>query len=147
MDRIEYRQDGALHRPCREGPAERQFTRQGQLLTEAYFEHGELHNEHGPALRLFADGKLQSETYYRRGKKHADNGPAVSGHANKRQGEIHSYFRQGRRHRDPSDGPALIEWNLEGAIIQSVYWVNGRRLKNPPATKGLRRPRRRPPEP
>ena len=36
------------------------------------------------------------------------------------------YYIYGKKHRE--NGPAVIEWSINGEVIKEEYWLNGKRL-------------------
>lgn len=135
-DRVQYMRLGRLHRD--HGPADQ--LRDG---TEAWYLHGERHNENGPAVitphgyiwflhgkqhrvggpaEFFKQNEYEKEEWFRHGKRHRVGGPAV------KDNNEEKWYIDGQLHRD--DGPAVIVYNQNGATFQTWYrrgkYVEGR---------------------
>jgi uncharacterized protein len=102
-----YRLNGRLHRPFREGPAVtyRSAEEGGAVTEEWYYWDGRVHRLDGPAkiLNHHIGPKLRHEVYY----------------------------RHGRIHRDPHEGPAWIEYDEDGNVHSQGYFANGYPRKKP----------------
>ena len=144
----------------------------GTVLTECYYRNGELHRTHGPASLAFNEaGRITVEYWYVNGKPHRDpkEGPAeyqllATYHETFKpvtdaNGETHDelvecraewteasstqFYFHGELHRDPKDGPAVIEHDSAGRIVREEYWVDGVEIETPVPTAGNRAARRK----
>jgi hypothetical protein len=100
---------------------------------------------HCPALpgmpdALMPDGRLVKKpteraeciTWWRNGKLHRDPSEGPARHFKSNDQEWSEYYRDGKLHRDPEDGPAAIAYDRDGAIIEQQFWVNGEKLEMEP---------------
>jgi hypothetical protein len=135
----EWRQHGELHRDG--GPAlivPDDFRATGQVIEDlvaaalpdghsdldlcgpgrAWFFHGQLHRDDGPAVVDTRPGVYRERrAYYRLGKLDRSDGPALSVIAEAEAGDLQEWYRQGELHRE--DGPARVhdagsEYYLDG---------------------------------
>ncbi|MBB5048532.1 hypothetical protein HNR60_003299 [Rhodopseudomonas rhenobacensis] len=105
-----YRLNGRLHRDPSEGPA---FVLRdeydGSVIFLEYRWHGRLHRVGAPAFILYV-GRFRSGT----------------------QAIREEYYVSGRLHRDPAEGPAVIERNgATGTVVDEAYYVKNALHRDP----------------
>lgn len=151
-----YFQYGKRHRDPQEGPAVIiRSVDTGEIIEEAYFQCGKLDRDEelGPAEIHHYTGprRLAALGYYRRGKLHRRNGPALVEFDPENSVILNEVYRVNNRlHRDPSEGPAMIERDTKGDLIREAFYFKNVELSDktfdPPLSKHEAdlRPRRPP---
>jgi hypothetical protein len=122
-----------LHRDPDEGPAWIERGPGGIVFHETYSWLGRRHRIKGPAVisYQFPSSVLPKlEMYYRHGKLHRDpaEGPALI----ERTGDFvtsNIYYVHGEQYRDPAEGPCYIVWGEEG--ISEIEYSPAARRKSP----------------
>ncbi len=157
----EYQRNGILDRDEDAGPAYiSRDPVTGAVLAECYYRNGQMHRTCGPAsLARNETGRITVEFWYIDGKPHRDSkeGPAeycllatyhdtyqaitdasgetreelVASEAESTEASRTEYWFNGERHRDPEDGPAMIERDASGEIIDTQFWGNGEKIETP----------------
>jgi hypothetical protein len=107
-----------------------------QKSTERYYnERGLLHREpdEGPALTVWREnGNVAEVVYYWHGLRHREGGPALIWYS--REKDVvwqERWYRYGRLHRDPREGPADIEWNGRNYLVGKFYYIHGYHFRDP----------------
>jgi len=115
------------HRPHELGPASIEYFENGEIMSEFYWFNNELHRpcEDGPAVIVRSEGFLLEKEYYVHGKKHNEYGPAKIYYYN--NGNIFRlfYMINNKLHRPIEEGPAFIEYDRDGNIVDEQFWVDG----------------------
>lgn len=136
---------GKLHRDGH--PARKRWFLDGMPAIEVWAKNGCLHREEsgegsGAAETCwFVNGEKEEEIWYKNGKLHRENGPAYikwffsSFHNCIKQQEI--WLKDGCKHREEKDGPAELEWFMNGQIKAKRWFRNGKlyRKNNRPTEK------------
>lgn len=125
--------DGKLHRDPKEGPAWIERGPGGIVCHETYSWHGRRHRIGAPAVisYQFPLSVLPSlEMYFQHGKLHRDpaEGPALI----ERTGDFvtsNIYSVHGEQYRDPAEGPCYIVWDEDG--ISEIEYSPAARRKSP----------------
>lgn len=130
-----YKFGNKLHRDPNEGPAWIERSEDGRVVHETYSWHGRRHRVGGPAVisYMFSLDLLPSlEMYFQHGKLHRDpaEGPAL---IERRGGTVTSniYYVHGQQYRDPAEGPCYIVWDEEGKGILEIEYSPAPRRKSP----------------
>jgi hypothetical protein len=71
-------------------------------------------------------------TWWRNGKLHRDPSEGPARHFKSSDEEWSEYYSDGKLHRDPEQGPAAIAYDRDGVIVDREYWVNGGKLEMEP---------------
>ena len=123
---IHYCQNGEYHRT--DGPAYVEYSHNNDdgyhLYITKYYQHGTLHNENGPAVKINRDYEFESR-YYINGILHREDGPAIT--INRRFGPNYREHRvNGKLHRET--GPAKYEETSPGNILWGEYYKDNKFL-------------------
>lgn len=119
------------------GTYEVEFFSNGNLKSEKWLEHGQLHREDGPAVIIYyEDGTVGSEKWYKNGELHREDGPAEI-HYNEDNSVWREYwYVNGDLHR--LDGPAEIYYDENGKIEVEAYSYQGEELSESDFNKVLK---------
>ncbi|MCC8978899.1 hypothetical protein [Bradyrhizobium acaciae] len=151
--------NGRSHRE--DGPCDIYRDNDGNIVNESYYVEGRPHRLDGPAiLGHNKAGRITEACWYVDGKLHRDpkDGPAefrlkptehntyrktTDEHGETRDELVErqlewteasqtEFYLNGERHREPADGPAVIEQDAAGDILREEYWVGGKQVAAPP---------------
>lgn len=95
------------------------------ILEIEYYKYDKVHNDNGPAYKLYINDKLKCEEYYHLGALHRVNGPASIEYYSNNVVEYEAYYQKDKLHRE--NGPAKIEYYPNGKVMYKSYYLNGRR--------------------
>lgn len=136
--RIQYEVWYANNKLHREGdvPASIYYDYNGNIESKIWYINGNEHRDGDLPSVIYYDPKngnfVSIEKWYKNGKLH-------------REGDLPSYIvyfqgsttiqreiwhKDDMRHRDPKNGPAKIDYDMEGNIIKMVYYVDGTKYHN-----------------
>ncbi len=127
-------ENGKLHRDPKHGPACRTLSAEEGRERVEYFVDGLLHRDEadGPAyIEVNSEsGMVLEEQYFCHGALHRQDGPAVTSRSSEGGVLFEAWYREGKQHRDASEGPAVIFWNDDGSYAIAEFWQNGVLLEN-----------------
>jgi len=99
-----------------------EYCRTGRIFCEEYYKNDKRHREDGPALNFYNEHGIKfREIYYI--DNHIEGAPADIFYYENGQIYCEIYYKHDKLHR--TDGPARIEYNIDGAIRTEEYWLNG----------------------
>jgi hypothetical protein len=130
-----YHKDGLVHRDPAEGPALRKVEWGSERLE--YWREGKPHRDEadGPAIiiRYEHTAQVWLEQYMHEGELHRVGGPASTLRGSNANIFSETWYRNGKLHRDPAEGPALTVWNEDGSVKSEEYWIDGKQIDAPTA--------------
>lgn len=132
---ITYIKDDKIHRPNKFGPARFvYYDNKGILRSYSFWEFNKEHRDesypfpkNGPALTVYYQtGTIMSEFYIKRGLDHRVDGPAFKFYYENGNILRMKYFINDKIHRNPEEGYANIEFDINGNITKQEYYVDNK---------------------
>lgn len=113
---------------CDDGPARTCYYNY-QITAEFWYQHGNLHREDGPACIFYKRGIPYRKMWYLNGKFGRKNdGPHYVEQTNI---TVHTaWLNEHKVYHRENGMPAVIDYDLNGTILNEKWYINGRQLKN-----------------